>query len=55
MGKQKRRRFTTEQKATMLRRHLVDKVPVSDLRDDSLAATAVGYRACPDPGPAPRQ
>ena len=34
MGKQKRRRFTTEQKAVILRRHLVDKVPVSDLCDE---------------------
>ena len=29
-----RRRFTTEQKVAMLRRHLVDKVPVSDLCDE---------------------
>lgn len=29
-----RRRFTTEQKVSILRRHLVDKVPVSDLCDE---------------------
>ncbi|MCC6930463.1 MAG: transposase [Gemmatimonadaceae bacterium] len=33
-GKPKaRRQFTPEEKATILRRHLVDKVPVSDLCD----------------------
>ncbi len=30
----KRRNFTAEEKATILRRHLVDKVPVSDLCDE---------------------
>ncbi len=30
----KRRQFTPEDKATILRRHLVDKVPVSDLCDE---------------------
>ena len=34
MSKQKRRRFTPEQKAAILRRHLVDKVAVSDLCDE---------------------
>jgi len=29
-----RRQFTPEQKATILRRHLADKVPVSDLCDE---------------------
>jgi transposase len=29
-----RRQFTPEEKATILRRHLVDKVPVSDLCDE---------------------
>lgn len=29
-----RRQFTPEDKATILRRHLVDKVPVSDLCDE---------------------
>jgi len=30
-SKRTRRQFTTEQKAAVLRRHMVDKVPVSDL------------------------
>jgi len=30
----KRRNFSAEEKATILRRHLVDKVPVSDLCDE---------------------
>ena len=30
----KRRHFTPEEKATILRRHLADKVPVSDLCDE---------------------
>ena len=30
----RRRRFTTEQKVSILRRHLVDKVAVSDLCDE---------------------
>ena len=30
----KRRRFTPEQKATIVRRHMVDKVPISDLCDE---------------------
>jgi transposase-like protein len=29
-----RRQFTPEEKATILRRHLIDKVPVSDLCDE---------------------
>lgn len=29
--KRSRRHFTTEQKVEILRRHMVDKVPVSDL------------------------
>ena len=32
--RKKRRRFTPEDKATILRRHLADKVPVSDLCDE---------------------
>ena len=43
MGKQKRRRFTTKQKATILRRHLVDKVPVSDLCDEYKIQPSVFY------------
>lgn len=30
-AKRKRRQFSTEEKAAILRRHMVDKVPVSDL------------------------
>lgn len=32
--KTSRRRFTSEQKAKILRRHLADKIPVSDLCDE---------------------
>jgi transposase len=32
--KRQRRRFSPEDKATILRRHLVDRVPVSDLCDE---------------------
>ena len=35
MSKRTRRHHTAEQKATVLKRHLVDKVPVSDLCDES--------------------
>lgn len=34
MRKEKRRQFTADEKATILRRHLADKVPVSDLCDE---------------------
>lgn len=34
MAKRKRRNFSAEQKAAVLRRHLVDKVAVSDLCDE---------------------
>jgi len=34
MSKNTRRKFSTDQKATILRRHLVDKVPVSDLCEE---------------------
>jgi transposase-like protein len=34
MSKTKRRSFTPEQKATVLRRHIADKIPVSDLCDE---------------------
>ena len=34
MVKKSRRHFTPEQKAAIVRRHLVDKVPVSDLCDE---------------------
>ena len=33
-GTEQRRRFTPDEKATNLRRHLVDKVAVSDLCDE---------------------
>ncbi len=33
-GKRQRRQFTPDDKATILRRHLADKVPVSDLCDE---------------------
>ena len=35
MSSKTRRRFTTEQKAQIVRRHLADKVAVSDLADES--------------------
>ena len=34
MGKRKRRKFSTEEKAAILRRHLFDKVAISDLCDE---------------------
>lgn len=34
MKRKKRRQHSTEQKAEVLRRHLVDKVPISDLCDE---------------------
>jgi len=35
MGSKKiRRKFSPEEKATILRRHLVDKIPISDLCDE---------------------
>jgi transposase-like protein len=34
MSKKKRRSFTAQEKANILRRHLADKVPVSDLCDE---------------------
>jgi transposase len=33
-SKRQRRQFSTEQKVAILRRHLVDKVPISDLCDE---------------------
>lgn len=41
--KQRRRSFTPEQKAAILRRHLVDKVPVSDLCDEYKLQPSVFY------------
>lgn len=39
----KRRHYTSEHKATILRRHLVDKVPVSDLCDEYKIQPSVFY------------
>lgn len=38
-----RRRFTIEQKATVLRRHFADKMPVSDLCDEYKLQPSVFY------------
>ena len=38
-----RRHFTAEQKAAILRRHLMDKVPVSDLCDEYKLQPSVFY------------
>jgi transposase len=43
MSKSTRRRFTPEQKAAMLRRHLVDKVAVSDICDEHSIQPSVLY------------
>jgi len=44
MGKKKtRRKFTAEQKANIIRRHLKDKVPVSDLCDEYKIQPSVFY------------
>lgn len=34
MTREKRRRFTADEKATILRRHFADRIPVSDLCDE---------------------
>lgn len=39
-----RRQFSTEQKVAILRRHLVDKVPVSDLCDEYKLQPSVFYQ-----------
>ena len=44
MSKKKpRRSYTPEQKAAILRRHLVDKIPVSDLCDEYKLQPSVFY------------
>ena len=43
MSKKSRRKFTTEQRAAILRRHLVDKVSVSDLCDEYSLQPSVFY------------
>jgi transposase len=40
----KRRSYSTEQKVAILRRHLVDKVPVSDLCDEHKLQPSVLYQ-----------
>ena len=41
--KPKRRRFTADQKAAAVRRHLADKVPVSDICDELKIQPSVFY------------
>jgi transposase-like protein len=43
MAKRKRRNHTSETKAEILRRHMVDKVPVSDLCDEYRIQPSVFY------------
>lgn len=42
-SKRSRRHFTTEQKVAILRRHMVDKVPVSDLCNEENLQPSVFY------------
>lgn len=42
--KKKRRKYTPEEKVFILKRHLVDKVPVSDLCDEYNLQPTVFYR-----------
>lgn len=44
MSEKKRNGFTAEKKAAIVRRHLADKVPVSDLCDEYKIAPSVYYR-----------
>ena len=43
MSKKKRRHYTPEQKAALLRRHLVDKVAVSEICDENRLQPSVFY------------
>ena len=43
MPKKKRRSFTAEQKAAILRRHHIDKVPVSQLCEEAGLQPSVFY------------
>lgn len=43
MSHAQRRRFTAEEEATILRRHLADKVPVSDLCDEYTIQPSLFY------------
>ena len=40
---QKRRYFTAEQKVSSIRKHLIEKIPVSDICDDLKISTAQFY------------
>lgn len=44
MAKRSRRRHTPEQKAALLKRHLVDKVPVSQLCNEAQIQPSVFYK-----------
>ena len=44
-AKRSRRHFTTEQKVAILKRHMVDKVPVSDRRSISASSSGVRFTA----------
>lgn len=44
MSKRTRRRHTPEQKATLLRQHLVDKKPVSDICNEAAIQPSVFYK-----------
>ena len=44
MSKRTRRQYTIEQKVAILRRHLVDKVPVSDLCNEYKLQPSVFYQ-----------
>src|SRR5437867_12315870 len=68
-SKRTRRQYTTEQKVALLRRHLVDKVPVSDICNEQQLQPSVFYQwlkvaldnlggaltAPPTPGPSKRE
>ena len=43
MSKQTRRRFSPEQKALIVRRHVMDKVPISDLCDEYKIQPSIFY------------
>jgi transposase len=40
----RRKNYTSDQKAQIVRRHLIDKIPVSDLCDDLELKPTVFYR-----------
>jgi len=44
MSKRSRRRHTPEQKATLLRRHVVDKKPVSEICNEAQIQPSVFYK-----------